>query len=82
MGKLHTLKRAIMRNPEIWMDRKNTHGRPVHSAVFSDGQWKPYTSHLDRVISSPRKNRDPYRPYRRYVKTILVNLGYDAVGDW
>lgn len=37
MGKLHTLKRAILRDPQKW--------RGASRAYFRDGQWHPTSSY-------------------------------------
>lgn len=84
MGKLHTLKRAIIRNPEFWIDHVNINNKHVvNSAIFRSGQWCPYEVNIDgwNPEKVNRKSSDnPFRPYRRYVVKVLRSLGYDPVG--
>jgi hypothetical protein len=83
MGKLHTLRRAIERNPAAFFNsgvvfRANKPGdeprfvglRPVcYGAQYSQGQWVP-------AVIDDRKVRFPYQ---RYVRTTLRALGYDKI---
>lgn len=61
MGKLHTLRRAIERNPEDWFSK--IHSITVRSAERWDGKWIPneYYSHLS---------------YQGFVRKVLQDLGY------
>jgi hypothetical protein len=70
MGKLHTLRRAIERNPDDW-----------HIP-----QWKPwakvtYSYPMGASFSKWHKKWRPFRcysSYRRFVAKVLVELGYDV----
>ena len=83
MGKLHTLQRAIQRQPEKFalvgpvLGERLPDGALVIGfrgfahvplgAAFRDGQWEP-ASESDRRI--------PF-PYRQFVRTVLRKQGYD-----
>ena len=82
MGKLHTLKRAIQRNPKAFMSEgplfvSISQEEPrlagirafATGAEFRDGQWQPATVSTARALL----------PYRRFVKASLRELGYDAL---
>lgn len=80
MGKLHTLKRAIQRNPKAFMSKGPVFAQEGYSeprlvgtalycsgAQFRGGQWSPTTVSDERVLF----------PYRRFVRSVLVELGYE-----
>jgi hypothetical protein len=81
MGKLHTLRRAIRRNPAafvrempsfewagVGVEPRFTGIRLVCSgAQFRDGQWQPTLVSAERSLF----------PYRRFVRSTLRTLGYD-----
>ena len=80
MGKLHTLRRAIARNPQSFMSEKPVFesaglaeprfiGIRLFSsgAQFRDGQWHP------TVVS----DKHILFPYRCFVRAVLRSLGYD-----
>lgn len=67
MGKLHSIRRAVERNPDAWRLwrfmawGKETERPHIHGAEFYRGQWIP----------------TPWRwKYRSYVKKVLRDLGY------
>lgn len=64
MGKLHTLRRAIERNPESWFYhvRWNNTVKAI-GAEFYRGVWKPIYG-WDKA------------PYRSFVRYVLHDLGY------
>ena len=81
MGKLHTLRRAIQRDPRGFMrevpvvefagkaEARFTGMQLVCSgAQFRDGQWQPTVVSDARVLF----------PYRRFVCSALRALGYDV----
>jgi len=81
MGKLHTLRRAIRRDPKTFMSdgplfEQNGQKEPqlvgvrafVSGAEFRDGQWQP------TIVSTAQT----LLPYRRFVKATLRELGYDV----
>lgn len=68
MGKLHTLRRAIERDPKKFFDTYDW-GVSVEGANFSEGQWEPMV--CDR-------ERSRLFPYRKFVKSVLKRLGYDV----
>jgi len=72
MGKLHTLRRAIERDPRVFMVTY----RPLHAPPFGEakgatrwpsGQWDPYY------------NYSPWRklPYSQFVRHVLKQIGYN-----
>lgn len=72
MGKLHTLRRAIEREPDKWFHISRFFGKTElrpHNAKFYGGQWIP--------------NRNWMSPfaYRRFVKKVLLELGYGEDGS-
>jgi hypothetical protein len=80
MGKLHTLRRAIQRAPQAFMNEvpafeqtgqtepRFTGMQLVCSgAQFCDGHWQP-------VVVSDQKS---LFPYRRFVRTTLRALGHE-----
>lgn len=72
MGKLHTLRRAIEREPEKWF-RQDYDGRcfargASRSKWFGSKQWEPTESW-----------QVGYRSYRSFVRHILNELGYTTV---
>lgn len=82
MGKLHTLRRAIRRDPKTFMSEgplfeQNGREAPrligirdfASGAEFREGQWQP------TVISRAQS----LLPYRRFVKATLSELGYDVL---
>lgn len=71
MGKLHTLRRAVERDPDKFM---TDYGRAgigivVQGAIFRDGQWEP-------VVCDRERSR--LFPYRKFVASVLRRLGYNA----
>lgn len=90
MGKLHTLKRAIERNPEMWVTYSNGRIYP-RIPIFFDGQWIPYNwlRHYSFFINRgkqdksrkqykhTKRNRNGYTPYRNFMISQLRKLGYD-----
>ncbi len=83
MGKLHTLRRAIRRNPQAFMRElpvfeQSGREEPRFTGIrlFSDGaqfragQWEPAVVNDHKVLF----------PYRRFVRSTLVSLGYDVAG--
>ena len=79
MGKLHTLKRAVQRNPRAFLvdvprlEQTGT-GEPrftgmllfCSGASLHAGQWKPATV----------GDRQTRFPYRHFVRSALLELGY------
>jgi hypothetical protein len=76
LGKLHTLRRAVGRDPERWMlwpnkwrgARVQDAARDVqaYGARFRAGNWEPTSSRGTRRGS----------PYRGFVRHVLRELGY------
>lgn len=75
MGKLHTLKRAVEREPEKWfvlfrhVDMSKINGRDREykwkyptGATFRDGKWIPCPGH---------------RKYKGFIKKVLEDIGYE-----
>lgn len=69
MGKLHTLKRAIKRDPQKWVGNWGV----GTGANFVDGQWNPYSS-SPYSLSWRRFGH----PYQAFVRHTLKELGYDV----
>jgi len=82
MGKLHTLRRAIRRNPKAFMSEgplfdPDGKAEPhlvgiwlfCSGAQFRDGQWQP------TVVA----DNTSLLPYRRFVRLTLAELGYDVL---
>ena len=82
MGKLHTLKRAIRRNPKAFLREgplfePNGKAEPrlvgirsfCSGAQFRDGQWQAAVVADNRALL----------PYRRLVRATLTELGYDVL---
>jgi hypothetical protein len=80
MGKLHTLRRAIRRNPKAFVSEVpafEQEGRTeprftgmqlvCSGAQFRDGQWQA-------VVVSDQMS---LFPYRRFVRATLRELGYE-----
>ena len=80
VGKLHTLKRAIERDPQKWIVPRSNHsnkmGKPnsVHGARFiqKSGVWEPITRGIYVGYGA-----NP-RSYMQYVVKILKELGYNV----
>lgn len=68
MGKLHTLKRAVWRDPEAFLRRT------IHGKWLADGGAK-YDPHTHRWVSSYWYW--PHAPYRSVVRAVLREKGYD-----
>ena len=68
MGKLHTLRRAIERNPQqwltAWLDGKQCawQVRPGHFFIEDKGHWHPGVHYSDKW-------------YRAFIKVTLQRLG-------
>ena len=75
MGKLHTLRRAIVREPEKWfvlfrhVDMSSRYGRDREykwkyptGATFRGGKWTPTPG---------------YRDYEGFIKKVLEDIGYE-----
>ncbi len=60
MGKLHSLRRVIERDPQRWIHYQRA--RPAYINIF--GQWQPVE------IWSSRHS------YRNFVRSVLRRLGY------
>ena len=58
MGKLHSLRRAILRDPEKWKDAK-------YAVKHKDG-WHPGTG--------IRMWWPPIHTYRNFIKSVLKNM--------
>jgi hypothetical protein len=71
MGKLHTLRRAVERHPDKFINDYRLAGMGViaQGAIFRDGQWEPIV--CDRETSR-------LFPYRKLVRSVLLGLGYDV----
>ena len=65
MGKLHTLRRAILREPEKW---KGCGARFDEK----DGQWKP-VSYRDWFVREYK-----HLSYKTFVKRVLNNRTFDS----
>ena len=70
MGKLHTLKRAVERRPDKFINDYPLAGGGViaKGAIFRDGQWEP-------IVCDRERSR--LLPYRKVVRSVLLRLGYD-----
>lgn len=68
MGKLHSLRRAIEREPEKYMVRYPSVLYVVKAARFhsATGQWQPYSSFWGGAA------------YRSFVLHVLESLGYQV----
>lgn len=68
MGKLHTLRRAIEREPEKWFTK----------AWANDDLIMPYAAHRWRDKWEPYRGwyGSGSKAYRRFVAKVLKNLGY------
>ena len=66
MGKLHTLRRAIKRNPERW---EATPWGKAHSAYFWNGEWCPSWG-----------MRGPYQAFVQHVLDEIKN-DQEAIGS-
>ena len=62
MGKLHSLKRAILRNPEIWYKTIQPSHTVYFGAIKYKNEWKP--SKLSCNTS-----------YVNYVKKVIEEIG-------
>src|SRR5215467_3525092 len=82
MGKLHTLRRAIRRNPKAFMTEgplfePNGQAEPrlvgirsfCSGARFQNGQWEPVVVDNNRALF----------PYRALVRATLTEMGYDVL---
>ena len=61
MGKLHTLRRAIERDPQQWYHEAGGGWFFVKDAYFVRGAWKP--------------GYPGGRSYREFVRSVLIDLG-------
>jgi len=73
MGKLHSLRRAIERNPESW--------------ILTWGKWGPRQEFYALYANRPRPRSPDWSPgynawkggpYRNFVRSVLKELGYDS----
>lgn len=71
MGKLHTLRRAVERQPDKFMHdyRWAEMGLIAQGAIFRDGQWEP-------IVCDRERSR--LFPYRKVVRSVLLRMGYDV----
>ena len=67
MGKLHTLRRAVERDPLKFTSNYWQGGLSVQGAIFRAGQWEP-------IVSDSERSR--LFPYRKFVRSELKRLGY------
>lgn len=70
MGKLHTLRRSIERDPDIWYRVYSKDYVNVHGVV----KYKPQRGHY---------KPDPYfsKSYRQFVASVLIDLEIIRVGS-
>jgi len=66
MGKLHTLRRAIERNPKEWMHENYCRKVVMSAKKTKTGQWVPFLGWCSK------------KSYRSFVKHVLKELGYDV----
>lgn len=69
MGKLHTLRRAILRNPGKWRRYGN---RVAAERDPNTGEWRPYKSLYPWLKIA--------RPYNKFILHVL-NTTIDHMGD-
>jgi len=66
MGKLHTLKRAVEREPDKFMIDHGW-GALALGARFREGQW-------EGIVCDRERSR--LFPYQKFVRSVLRRLGY------
>lgn len=60
MGKLHTLRRAILRTPDLWVNRgafRDSKGYWYPSSMWCYGSYRPYANFVKSVLNRSRSYR-------------------------
>jgi len=86
MGKLHTLRRAVQRDPEKWFEIVKSNNKNYASNKKKASDFVKESITFRRSCSATKKKSD-WSPspswgrnsYRGFVKSVLKDMGYENV---